>query len=478
MILPEVAEDQELDITLEVPVVALNDRAVSLTNSGVTRNTSIPILDVDNDGGFFRSDGENEVEPLPVVDLTTSPIKGRNEPIAKNIDDDELSFINSTQVSDHFNTVNVSDTANNTNVRPAPIDIEEVFGDDEDSTDGFVTSPSDVNLNHPVHSTPARTAIFSSNKTSNQGKSIDVSLFGKTQITVDLPDDAEEEVTKSILNDINNYEEFLDEEERNALVISSGEEDDKSIYSVEDNEVEDIPLDDEIMGDTQGENKDGQGEEIAGELEVNDEEEDKNNDWRSSAKSVPDNSNANTSLAIPKRNINDILMANAGNQNISSAANTTRRDTRKANQNSRGNGNGFMFSDSGSLSDAQVTSLQREIQSENAMLSNQRQQLASAAQGVTDEMVSDCMEILGMFGIPYLVSASESDSQCAILEELGLVDGIITDDSDVFLFGAKNVYRHAFEYEKPVEVYSSLQLESELGKQSTLGGSDPRGSTT
>jgi DNA excision repair protein ERCC-5 len=38
------------------------------------------------------------------------------------------------------------------------------------------------------------------------------------------------------------------------------------------------------------------------------------------------------------------------------------------------------------------------------------------------------------------------------LEELGLVDGVVTEDSDAFLFGAKNVYRNFFQDKKNVEV--------------------------
>lgn len=49
------------------------------------------------------------------------------------------------------------------------------------------------------------------------------------------------------------------------------------------------------------------------------------------------------------------------------------------------------------------------------------------------------------------------------MQELGLVDGIITDDSDVFLFGGKNVYKNIFTEQRFVESYRSADIETELG---------------
>ena len=42
----------------------------------------------------------------------------------------------------------------------------------------------------------------------------------------------------------------------------------------------------------------------------------------------------------------------------------------------------------------------------------------------------------------------QAEAQCAWLESSGLVDGVVTDDNDVFLFGARHVYRHIFESKK------------------------------
>ena len=37
----------------------------------------------------------------------------------------------------------------------------------------------------------------------------------------------------------------------------------------------------------------------------------------------------------------------------------------------------------------------------------------------------------------------QAEAQCAWLDAAGLVDGVVTDDNDVFLFGGRHVYRFA-----------------------------------
>ena len=44
-----------------------------------------------------------------------------------------------------------------------------------------------------------------------------------------------------------------------------------------------------------------------------------------------------------------------------------------------------------------------------------------------------------------------------------MVDGVVTEDSDVFLFGARKVYRNIFERNKFVEMYDMKTIEKELG---------------
>jgi DNA excision repair protein ERCC-5 len=71
--------------------------------------------------------------------------------------------------------------------------------------------------------------------------------------------------------------------------------------------------------------------------------------------------------------------------------------------------------------------------------------------------------MLRLFGIPYITAPMEAEAQCAALVELGLVEGIITDDSDVFLFGGARVYKNMFNQSKTVECFFLADFVRELG---------------
>ncbi|XP_017699575.3 DNA repair protein UVH3 [Phoenix dactylifera] len=96
-------------------------------------------------------------------------------------------------------------------------------------------------------------------------------------------------------------------------------------------------------------------------------------------------------------------------------------------------------------------------------LGNEQRKLERNAETVSSEMFAECQELLQMFGLPYIIAPMEAEAQCAYMEMTKLVDGVVTDDSDVFLFGARSVYKNIFDDRKYVETYFMKDIESELG---------------
>lgn len=82
---------------------------------------------------------------------------------------------------------------------------------------------------------------------------------------------------------------------------------------------------------------------------------------------------------------------------------------------------------------------------------------------VTETMIRDVQELLKRFGIPYITAPMEAEAQCAELFRMGLVDGIVTDDSDCFLFGGSRIYKNMFNQKQYVECYFSEDVKHKLG---------------
>ncbi|EPE09610.1 dna-repair protein rad13 [Ophiostoma piceae UAMH 11346] len=118
------------------------------------------------------------------------------------------------------------------------------------------------------------------------------------------------------------------------------------------------------------------------------------------------------------------------------------------------------------LNSRQTAASTREAQlayeQELKALRNQQKKDRRDADEVTQVMVSECQALLKLFGIPYITAPMEAEAQCAELVTLGLVDGIVTDDSDTFLFGGTRVYKNMFNGNKYVECYISSDLDREM----------------
>ncbi|KAM4683640.1 DNA excision repair protein ERCC-5-like isoform 1-T1 [Amazona ochrocephala] len=115
------------------------------------------------------------------------------------------------------------------------------------------------------------------------------------------------------------------------------------------------------------------------------------------------------------------------------------------------------------ISMEELEELENDLSDEQNKLQAQKQQQERVAASVTGQMCLESQELLRLFGIPYIEAPMEAEAQCAVLDLTDQTSGTITDDSDVWLFGARHVYKNFFSQNQYVEYYQYVDFQNQLG---------------
>ncbi|ELW71474.1 DNA repair protein complementing XP-G cells [Tupaia chinensis] len=104
----------------------------------------------------------------------------------------------------------------------------------------------------------------------------------------------------------------------------------------------------------------------------------------------------------------------------------------------------------------ELETLECNLLAEQNSLKAQKQQQERIAATVTGQMFLESQ-------IPYIEAPMEAEAQCAVLDLTDQTAGTITDDSDIWLFGARHVYKNFFNKNKFVEYYQYVDFHNQLG---------------
>ena len=89
------------------------------------------------------------------------------------------------------------------------------------------------------------------------------------------------------------------------------------------------------------------------------------------------------------------------------------------------------------------------------------------------ELIYNFKLLISAFGFPFLNAPGEAEAQCAYLQRIGSADFIITDDSDIFLYGGNSVCRNFFKKSNNILLYNfPVNDRSELIFISLILGND------
>tara|TARA_B110000977_G_C11081492_1_gene493077 strand:+ start:1500 stop:2507 length:1008 start_codon:yes stop_codon:yes gene_type:complete len=77
---------------------------------------------------------------------------------------------------------------------------------------------------------------------------------------------------------------------------------------------------------------------------------------------------------------------------------------------------------------------------------------------INKKHLNECRNLLDCLGIPYVDAPEEADSQCSYLAYCGLVDGVLTEDMDIFTFGSPIIYKNLYSSKKSSKIIDLKEI--------------------
>ena len=78
----------------------------------------------------------------------------------------------------------------------------------------------------------------------------------------------------------------------------------------------------------------------------------------------------------------------------------------------------------------------------NYMSDQEKKKYYHIKYGVTTKEINECKELLELCGITILNACGEADVICAELSKKNIVSYVVTDDTDILMFGGKNILKN------------------------------------
>ncbi|KAG2134980.1 PIN domain-like protein [Suillus cothurnatus] len=104
---------------------------------------------------------------------------------------------------------------------------------------------------------------------------------------------------------------------------------------------------------------------------------------------------------------------------------------------------------------------------------NQRSQIKWGHRVSTNDhwMVKPTQHLLNAFNMQWIMAAGEAEAQLALMNSAGIIDAVMTDDSDAFVFGAQTVLRNStFSIDLTVKLYTTSAIQEHVDPHLTNDG--------